>query len=192
MADAAEAEALPKGARDWRWRGRQRRLSRSQPLLSSLPRPRTPPAPTPTHTHAPPSHSLSALATHVITTEFEAARPLALPEVRAILAARREKQEEEEGAAAPPPPLQAKALAYAERFDAIRSAVRAHEAEAALVARGLLSPSEVASLINLMPGTADEAVALIPSLGAADRAADLPEAVLQEVLDELQTYKGLE
>jgi len=124
--------------------------------------------------------------------EFEAARPLALPEVRAILAARRTKQEEEEGAAAPPPPLQAKALAYAERFDAIRSAVRAHEAESALSARGLLSPAEVASLINLMPGTADEAVALIPTFGAPERSADLSEALLQEILDELQTYKGLE
>ena len=37
----------------------------------------------------------------------------------------------------PPPPLQAKALAYAERFDAIRSAVRAEEAASALAARGV-------------------------------------------------------
>jgi len=109
--------------------------------------------------------------------------------VRAILAARRAKQEEEEGAAAPPPPLQAKALAYAERFDAVRSAVRADEAAAALGARGTLTAA--ASLINLMPGTADEAVSLVPSLGAADREG-LGEEALQEVLDELQTYKGLE
>ena len=89
--------------------------------------------------------------------------------MRAILPARRAKQEEEEGAAAPPPPLQAKALAYAERFDAVRSAVRADEAAAALGARGTLTAAEAASLINLMPGTADEAVSLVPSLGAADR-----------------------
>jgi hypothetical protein len=103
---------------------------------------------------------------------------------------------EEEGAAAPPPPLQAKALAYAERFDAIRSAVRADEAAAALAARGMLSPTEAASLINLMPGTAEEARALVPSLGGGAGGAGggraLADADLQEILDELQTFKGLD
>jgi hypothetical protein len=73
--------------------------------------------------------------------------------------------------------------------------VRAEEAASALAARGVLTPAESASLINLMPGTADEARALIPSLGAADDnrgAGVLGEEVLQEILDELQTYKGLE
>lgn len=129
-----------------------------------------------------------------IPPEFETARPLALPEVRGILAARRAKQEEEEGAAAPPPPLQAKALAYAERFDAIRSAVRADEAAAALGARGVLTPAEAAALINLMPGTAEEARALIPSLSGegADGGRNLGDPELQEILDELQTFKGLD
>lgn len=151
-------------------------------------------APKHTHARAPPPHAHTH--THPLSpphahTEFETARPLALPEVRAILAARRAKQEEEEGSAAPPPPLQAKALAYAERFDAVRSAVRADEAAAALGARGVLTPAEAASLINLMPGTADEAAALIPSLAAPDREG-LGGDALQEILDELQTYKGLE
>ncbi len=198
MADAGvEAEALPKGARvccglasgGSAGGGRQRRSSASTLLFPST-RPDAPPrAP---HDTRP----LLSPLTYTPLTEFETARPLPLTEVRAILAARREKQEEEEGAAAPPPPLQAKALAYAERFDAIRSAVRAEEAASALAARGVLTPAESASLINLMPGTADEARALIPSLGAADddrgTGVLLGEEVLQEILDELQTYKGLE
>ena len=183
MADAAEAEALPKGeTRVKIGRAAAPAAAFLNLLLSLLARPRP-------HGARPPLTTTTLSLSPLSLSEFEAARPLALPEVRAILAARRTKQEEDEGAAAPPPPLQAKAQAYAERIDAIRSAVRAHEAESALSARGLLSPAEVASLINLMPGTADEAVALIPTLGAPER--DLSEAVLQEVLDELQTYKGM-
>lgn len=184
MADATPAEAageaLPKGAEEGakEKRSERRRLRQRQPCPLTLTKNKTKTNP----------------------TEFETARPLALPEVRAILAARRAKQEEEEGAAAPPPPLQAKALAYAERFDAIRSAVRADEAAAALGARGVLTPAEAAALINLMPGTAEEARALIPSLGGDGGGGvgggvgerSLADAELQEILDELQTFKGLD
>ena len=145
---------------------------------------------------------------------------MSLPEVRALLDARRQEREAADGAAgaggASLPPLVAKALTYAERFDAVRSGVKADQLHAALSSKGL-SHVEVAALINLSPGTAEEARALIGTLAeegggggdevtedvGGDRAvvpADLDDggaqrfsdAALQAILDEIATWKSLD
>lgn len=113
---------------------------------------------------------------------------MSLPEVRALLDARRREREAAEGGAYVPPPLVAKALAYAERFDGVRSGVRADQLVASLEGRGGLTHAEVAALINLAPGTPDEAKALVGTL-ADDR---LTDDDLQAVLDEIATYKSIE
>lgn len=148
---------------------------------------------------------------------------MSLPEVRALLDARRQEREAADGAAgaggASLPPLVSKALMYAERFDAVRSGVKADQLHAALSSKGL-SHVEVAALINLSPGTAEEARALIGTLaeesgadgdggdgggdeglleggsggglgggGAAPRFSD---AELQAILDEIATWKSLD
>ena len=156
---------------------------------------------------------------HHRAAEFEDARAMSLPEVRALLDARRQEREAADGAAgaggASLPPLVSRALAYAERFDAIRSGVRADQLHAALASRGL-SHVEVAALINLSPGTAEEARALVGTLaegegeagglslaaggggggdddleggGGAPRFSD---AELQAILDEIATWKSLD
>ena len=140
---------------------------------------------------------------------------MSLPEVRALLDARRQEREAADGAAgaggASLPPLVAKALTYAESFDSVRSGVKADQLHAALSSKGL-SHVEVAALINLSPGTAEEARALIGTLaesadgdgggdvgdddldgggggGAAPRFSD---ADLQAILDEIATWKSLD
>lgn len=113
---------------------------------------------------------------------------MSLPEVRALLDARRREREAAEGGAAAAPPLVAKALAYAERFDAIRSSVRADQLLTGLQGRGL-THVEIASLVDLAPATPDEARALVGTLAAPDR---LTEGELQAVLDEIATYKALD
>jgi DNA-directed RNA polymerase subunit F len=115
---------------------------------------------------------------------------MSLPEVRALLDARRREREAAEGGAYVAPPLVAKALAYAERFDGVRSGVRADQLVASLEGRGGLTHAEVAALINLSPGTPDEARALVGTL--ADGGRDLPDEELQAVLDEIATYKSIE
>ena len=57
-----------------------------------------------------------------------------------------------------------------------------------LASRNLTLP-EVATLINLMPGTAEEARALV---GTLDDDARMPDDELQAVLDTLQAYKSLD
>ena len=147
------------------------------------------------------------------TTEFEDARAMSLPEVRALLDARRQEREAADGAAggaALLPPLVHKALAYAERFDAVRSGVKADQLHAALSSKGL-SHVEVAALINLSPGTAEEARALIGTLAESADDADgvgggddddldgggggaprFSDADLQAILDEIATWKSLD
>lgn len=130
---------------------------------------------------------------------------MSLPEVRALLDARRQEREAADGAAgaggASLPPLVSKALSYAERFDAVRSGVKADQLHAALSSKGL-SHVEVAALINLSPGTAEEARALIGTLaesadddGVGDDVEGAPrfsDAELQAILDEIATWKSLE
>ena len=140
---------------------------------------------------------------------------MSLPEVRALLDARRQEREAADGAAgaggASLPPLVAKALSYAERFDAVRSGVKADQLHAALSSKGL-SHVEVAALINLSPGTAEEARALIGTLAESglgggggggggglegddedfEGAPRFSDAHLQEILDEIATWKSLD
>ena len=136
---------------------------------------------------------------------------MSLPEVRALLDARRQEREAADGAAgaggASLPPLVSKALSYAERFDAVRSGVKADQLHAALSSKGL-SHVEVAALINLSPGTAEEARALIGTLAESAAAAEeggenadddldggaprFSYADLQAILDEIATWKSLD
>lgn len=116
---------------------------------------------------------------------------MSLPEVHALLDKRRREREAAEGGAYIPPPLVAKALAYAERFDGVRSEVRADQLTASLEGRGGLTHAEIAALINLAPGTPDEARALVGTLAAEGRDG-LSDDDLQAVLDEIATYKSLE
>ncbi|KAF8067144.1 Polr2d [Scenedesmus sp. PABB004] len=90
-----------------------------------------------------------------------------------------------------PPPLAAKAMEYLDRVEA-----KAHTANADTVARvrevvqgAAIHEFEMALLANLVPETAEDAMALVPSLNDA-RFADNP-AALQNVLDEIITLKEL-
>jgi len=126
---------------------------------------------------------------------------MSLPEVRALLDARRQEREAADGGAgaggASLPPLVSKALSYAERFDAVRSGVKADQLHAALSSKGL-SHVEVAALINLSPGTAEEARALIGTLAESadlddpDAPPRFDDAELQGILDEIATWKSLD
>lgn len=132
---------------------------------------------------------------------------MSLPEVRALLDARRQEREAAidgaaaglgmSGASSSLPPLVSKALAYAERFDAVRSGVKADQLHAALSSKGL-SHMEVAALINLSPGTAEEARALVGTLAESadpddpDAPPRFDDAELQGILDEIATWKSLD
>uniref|UniRef100_A0A7S1KP43 RNA polymerase Rpb4/RPC9 core domain-containing protein n=1 Tax=Percolomonas cosmopolitus TaxID=63605 RepID=A0A7S1KP43_9EUKA len=117
----------------------------------------------------------------LFTKEFEEAKCLTLSEVSILLNQTTQRRTQDK-ISAPQSDVFLKVKEYANRFARFQNSKEYVREIRRLLNRRNLHEFEIASLVNLCPGNAEEAITLIPSLRRLD------EQTIQEIIDDLDVF----
>mmetsp|Transcript_14753 Transcript_14753/g.20599 ORF Transcript_14753/g.20599 Transcript_14753/m.20599 type:complete len:133 (+) Transcript_14753:315-713(+) len=116
---------------------------------------------------------------HLLGPDFQNAQCLLYAEVAILLEFKEKERHETE-----PSEVFRKTLKYTQQLSHFKTKQSANEVRALLTRKDLF-PFEIASMANLVPGTADEARSLIPTLH--DK---LEDAEIEEILNDMKAYES--